>query len=75
MSFEEMALKIIGNIFLVVLVVRAFGAYFKKEWGDLATEVVFAVVLVGFIYFTDQSLGILKWLWNATLGAWFNMQA
>ena len=75
MSFDELALKIVGNIFIVVLVVRAFGAYLKKEWGDLVTELVFAVILAGFIYFTDQSIGILKLLWNATLGAWFNAQA
>lgn len=75
MSFEEMALKVIGNIFLVVFVVRGFGAYLKKEWGDLAAEIVFAIILVGLIYFTDGSIAILKWLWNATLGTWFGVQA
>ncbi|GAB3611552.1 hypothetical protein GCM10027414_36780 [Humibacter ginsengiterrae] len=74
MSFEQLALSIIGNIFLVVLVIRAFGAYLKKEWGDLITELVFAVILAGFIYFTDQMLAVLKFLWNITIGAWFGMQ-
>lgn len=74
MTFEELALKIIGNIFLVVLVVRAFGAYLKKEWGDLITELIFAVILAGFIYFTDQMINVLKFLWNLTIGAWFGAQ-
>ena len=74
MSSEQLALSIIGNIFLVVLVIRAFGAYLKKEWGDLITELVFAVILAGFIYFTDQMLAVLKFLWNITIGAWFGMQ-
>lgn len=75
MSFEQLALSVVGNIFLVVLVVRAFGAYLKKEWGDLITELVFAVVLAGFIYFTDSMLAVLKLLWNLTIGAWFGAQA
>lgn len=75
MEFQELALKIVGNIFTVVFLVRALGAYIKKDWGDMISQIVFAVVLVGFIYFTDQAIGVLKFLWNITAGSWFGAEA
>lgn len=74
MSFEELVLKILGNIFMVIAAVRAIGYYVKKEWGEMIGHVIFSVVLAGFIYFTDQTLGIFKFLWNVTFGAWFGSQ-
>jgi len=75
MEFQELALKVVGNVFTVVFIVRALGAYIKKDWGDMISQIVFAMVLVGFIYFTDQSIGILKFLWNITLGSWLKLEA
>lgn len=75
MSFEELVLKILGNVFMVIAAVRAIGYYVKKEWGEMIGHIIFSVVLAGFIYFTDQMLGIFKFLWNVTLGAWFGVQA
>ncbi|WIE70346.1 hypothetical protein [Curtobacterium sp. MCLR17_054] len=71
MSFEELILKILGNIFLLVLAIRMFVAYLRKDFGEMVGELVVAVVIVGFIYFTDQTVGILKGIWNATIGNWF----
>jgi len=71
MSFEELILKILGNIFLLVLAIRMFVAYLRKDFGEMVGEIVVAVVIVGFIYFTDQTVGILKGIWNATIGNWF----
>lgn len=67
----ELILKIVGNIFLIILVIRALGHYSKKEWGELIGHLVVSVILVGFIYFTSQTLGILKGIWTM-VAAWFS---
>ena len=75
MDFKTLVLTIVGNIFIVVFVIRAFGAYMQKERGEMIQEVIYATVFVGFIYFTDQVIGILKVLWNLTFGTWFGVPA
>jgi TctA family transporter len=71
MGFEELILKILGNLFLLILAIRMVVAYLKKDYGEMIAEICVAVVIVGFVYFTDQTVGILKGIWNATIGNWF----
>lgn len=63
-GIKDWALAIIGNLFIVILVVRAVSHYAKAEWGALMTSVAAAIVLVGFIYFPDQVISILKTAWD-----------
>lgn len=71
MDIGQLVIKIVGNLFIIVLVVRAFSAYAKKAWGELITEIVVAIVLICFIYLTDQTIAILKWIAGGVIG-WFN---
>ena len=57
-------LAIVGNLFIVLLVVRAVSHYARQEWGQLLTSLAFAIVLVGMIYFPDQVISILKTVWS-----------
>ncbi|MFK0009906.1 hypothetical protein ACIQTZ_22915 [Paenarthrobacter sp. NPDC090520] len=57
-----------GNIFIIIFIFRSLGAYAKKEYGELITNVLAAVVLVGFIYFTDSSINVFKWIWGQISG-------
>lgn len=57
-----------GNIFIIIFVVRSIGAYAKKEWGELVTNILAAIILVGFIYFTDSSINTFKWIWQQMTG-------
>lgn len=63
-DLKTWVLVIVGNIFIAVLAVRLLGHYAKREWGDLVTNLIAAVVLVGIIYFPDQFVSVLKLLWQ-----------
>jgi hypothetical protein len=69
-DLSGLILKIVGNLFLIVLVIRAFQHYLKKEWGELWGHIAVSVILIGFIYFTDQVMTILKSIWTMVEG-WF----
>lgn len=74
MTFTGEALKnaillILGNIFIVLLAVRAVGAWARKEWGELVALVVGAVLVAGFIYFPDQIVTLLKAIWSQLTGS------
>jgi hypothetical protein len=68
-QLKDWILAIAGNIFIVILVVRAVGYYAKKEWGELVTHVLMAVIIAGFVYFTDGTIVVLKQIWNLLSGA------
>lgn len=63
-DFKAMALIVIGNVFIVVLAVRAFGSWMKQQWGELIATVVGAILVAGFVYFPDQAIGLLQNLWK-----------
>lgn len=63
-GIKEWVLAIVGNLFIVVLVVRMVSHYAKAEWGALMTSLAAAIVLVGFIYFPDDVISILKTAWG-----------
>jgi len=70
-SFQQLVLTIVGNVFVAALVIRLFMAWMRKGYGEMITEIVVAVVLFGFINFPDQSVAILGWLWKHTIAEWF----
>lgn len=67
-SFKDWVLVIAGNIFIVILVFRALGHYAKKEWGELLTTVLAAVFIAGVIYANDQTMTLLKNIFNMIFG-------
>ncbi|MEY9839509.1 TcpD family membrane protein [Streptacidiphilus sp. EB103A] len=59
-SLVSWALTIVGSLFGLVLGVRAFGHWAKKEWGALITHFVGAAVVAFMIFSPDQAVTILK---------------
>ena len=54
-TFGSLIFTLLGSIVMVVLGIRIFMAYVKKNWGELITEVV-AVIFVGwFVWFPDSA--------------------
>ncbi len=54
-SFSALIFTLLGSIIMVVVAIRMFTAYTKKNWGELITELI-AVVFVGwFVWFPDSA--------------------
>lgn len=67
-SLSSTILTLVGSAFVIVIVVRMFTAYAKKNWGELITELV-AVLFVGwFIWDTDGAISTLKGLVTGIFG-------
>lgn len=63
-DFKNWVLLIAGNLFIVVLVVRAVGYYAKREWGELLGHMCAGIVVAGLVYATDGSIGLLQNAWG-----------
>lgn len=63
-GIQKWVLAIVGNIFIIILVVRSVSYYAKAAWGELATNLAAAVVLVGMVYFPNDVISILKTVWQ-----------
>ena len=67
-SLSSTILTLVGSAFVIVIVVRMFTAYAKKNWGELITELV-AVLFVGwFIWDTTGAITTLKGLVTGIFG-------
>ena len=67
-SLSSTILTLVGSAFVIVIVVRMFTAYAKKNWGELITELV-AVLFVGwFIWDTTGAISTLKGLVTGIFG-------
>ncbi len=67
-SLSSLILTLIGSAFVIVIVVRMFTAYAKKNWGELITELV-AVLFVGwFIWDTTGAITTLKGIVTGIFG-------
>lgn len=67
-GLKDAILVILGNIFIIILAVRAVSYYAKREWGDLITHVAAGILIAAIIYFPDQVVSLLKSLWSAFAG-------
>ena len=67
-AIKDAVLVLAGNVFIIIFIVRTVGAFAKKEWGELVVNVVAAIVIIGFVYFTDSSIEVLKSIWSMILG-------
>ena len=67
-SLSNLVLTLVGSAFVIVIVVRMFTAYAKKNWGELITELV-AVLFVGwFIWDTAGAISTLKGIVTGIFG-------
>ncbi|OEJ20884.1 hypothetical protein [Streptomyces subrutilus] len=60
---------IAGNIFLIVLIVRAVGHYAKREWGELVGHVITGVIVAGFVFATEATKNMFVEIWTKVAGA------
>lgn len=67
-ELKDWILLVAGNVFIVVLAVRAVGYYAKREWGEMLGHLVAGIIVAGLVYATDQSIGILRTLWGMIAG-------
>lgn len=67
-EFKDWVLILAGNIFIVVLVFRSIGAYTKRDWGELITNIVAGIIIAGLIYANDTTMNLLKSIWNLIAG-------
>ncbi|MFI1621865.1 TcpD family membrane protein [Streptomyces lydicus] len=66
-DLKTWVLVIVGNVFIAVLAIRMLGHYAKREWGDMVTSFIGAVILAGIIYFPDGFITLLKTLWQKVI--------
>ncbi|MCF3100083.1 hypothetical protein [Streptomyces roseoverticillatus] len=67
-ELKTWVIAVAGNIFLIVLAVRAIGHYAKREWGELLAHFMAGVVVAGFVYASDSTKGMLTAIWNKVAG-------
>jgi hypothetical protein len=67
-GLRDIALAIIGTFTIVILAARAAGALADERYGKLVTLILAAVPVVGFAYFPDLTVNILKGLFASGVG-------
>ena len=67
-DFKDWVLVIAGNIFIAILVLRAIGHYFQREWGELFGHIAAGVLVGGLIYANNQTINVLKGFWGLVSG-------
>jgi hypothetical protein len=67
-NFRNIILGIIGTLATVVLAARTLGAFADERYGKMVTLIAAAVPVIGFSYFPDQTVSILKGLFSTFTG-------
>lgn len=65
---RNIALGIIGTFAIVVLAARALAAFADERYGKMVTLIIAAIPVIGFAYFPDVTVEILKGLFTAFAG-------
>ena len=65
----NIALGIIGTFVIVVLAARALAAFADERYGKMVTLIIAAIPVIGFAYFPDITVNILKGLFTAFTSA------
>ncbi|MBF6050153.1 hypothetical protein GO001_34125 [Streptomyces sp. NRRL B-1677] len=68
-GLKKWVLVVAGNLFIAVLAARLVGCFMKKDWGEMITMFAAAVLVVGFVYFPDQTVELLKTIWQTVVGS------
>ena len=67
-GFKNTIITLAGTALIIVLVIRMFTAYAKKQWGELVGELI-AVIFVGwFVWDTDGAIATLKEISTSIFG-------
>jgi hypothetical protein len=61
-GLRDIALAIIGTFAVVVLAARSLAAFADERYGKLITLVLAAIPVIGFAYYPDITVNILKGL-------------
>ncbi|WP_237236693.1 hypothetical protein [Rothia nasimurium] len=67
-GLKDWFIVIAGNLFIVIMIARALGAYAKRDWGDLITNLAVAVVIGFLVYANDSAVALIKHLANLAFG-------
>lgn len=67
-GFKDWAIVVIGNIFIVILLVRMIGAWAKREYGDLMTNAVLAILIGFLVYANDAAIALIQRLGGLVFG-------
>ena len=67
-ELADWILAIVGNIFLVFLVIRLIAAWMKDEWGKVVGILVGGILVGAAIYMPDQFKNFLLGLWKLITG-------
>lgn len=61
-DIKDWVLLIAGNLFVIILVIRALSCYAKKEWGEMFGLLAISAILAWIIWGTDSFINFLEWL-------------
>ena len=67
-DMKNVVIGIVGNVILIILVVRGAADYGKRDWGGLITNLIFGVIVGFFVWFNDQAVALLKHLGTLIFG-------
>lgn len=59
-DLKTWVLVIAGNLLTILIVVRAVGAYARKEWGEMIALLIAAVVVGALVWANDAAISALK---------------
>ncbi|MEU8550965.1 hypothetical protein AB0C81_28975 [Streptomyces roseoverticillatus] len=68
-GLKKWVLVVAGNLFIAVLAARMVGSFMKKDWGGMITMCAAAVLVVGFVWFPDATVELLKGIWQKVIGS------
>lgn len=67
-KLRDILLGIAGTVILILVVARGVSAYADERYGKIVTSLIAGVPVVGFCYFPEQGLDLLKGLWTTFFG-------
>lgn len=67
-DLRDIVLGIIGTFVIVVLAARALAAFADERYGKMVTLILAAIPVIGFAYFPDSTVEILKGLFTSFAG-------
>lgn len=62
-------LAVVGNLFAAFFAIRAFGHFIKKDWGEMVTMCVAAVLVAATVWDSAAVLSVLSGIWGKVSGA------
>ena len=67
-GLKDFAIVVIGNLFIIILLIRVIGSWAKRDYTDLFTNLVLAVVIAFLVYANDQAVALLQQLETMAFG-------